>query len=50
MSICKGCGKDAGVMKNGKKRLWHNECYREFYRKDMGNLFLKKSKYNRKRR
>lgn len=42
--ICPGCKKDAGVNKNGKKRIWHNECYRKQARIDMGNFFNRRRK------
>jgi len=42
--LCPGCGKDAGISKNGRKRMWHIECYRRQAHIDMGKLFNRRMK------
>lgn len=44
MSLCPGCGKEAGKLKNGYPRMWHKECYHNHERKEMGKLFYKRPK------
>jgi hypothetical protein len=44
MAICPGCGKPVPKGSNGLPRMWHNECYHNYARKEMGKLFYKRPK------